>query len=610
MTFPLLSRKTLTLRSAAPVRRPASLCLAVLCCFVVLSCLVAEATAQALPNAAAPAEEFLRQQERERAQRRQQEHEPDVRLAPSPAPAPAPSSPQQEAPLLILPQSETPCIKIDSIVLSGEAAENFQWALEAANRQADGRPDRVLTRCLGTKGINLVMRRIQNAIIARGFVTTQVLAGPQQQAGQLELTLLPGRIHHILFTPDSDPRATMWNAFPARGGDLLNLRDIEQALENFKRVPTAEAEIELVPVQQIDAGPGQSDVLIRWKQGFPFRLSLSADDSGTRATGKYQSNLTVSLDHWWTLNDLFYISFNHDIGGAEFGPRAAHGTHGHTVHYSLPFGYWQLGLTGSSNQYHQTVAGASQDYLYAGESRTNEIRLSRLVYRDAFRKTTVTVRGWTRSSKNFIDDTEIVVQRRRMAGFDAGIGHREFIAAATLDLNLNYRRGTGAADSQRAPEEAFGEGTSRPRLFTADVQFSTPFRLAEQSLRYTAAWRGQWNRTPLVPQDRFLIGGRYSVRGFDGESQLLGERGWLWRNDLGLSLGDSGQEAYLGLDRGRVGGPATTYLVGQELSGSVIGLRGGFRGFSYDVFVGKPLSKPAGFVTAKGVAGFMLNWSM
>ncbi|MGI4849263.1 MAG: ShlB/FhaC/HecB family hemolysin secretion/activation protein [Janthinobacterium lividum] len=569
----------------------------------------AAAQSAATPPGPASGDEFLRQQERERVLREQLERRPDGRLPALPTPA------DQNA-LLRLPEAENNCVPIDHIRLTGDAADQFQWALAAADRLADGSIDRASGRCLGSNGINLVMRRIRNAIVARGFVTAQVLAGAQDRlgAGQLELTLFPGRIHAIRFADDADPRATKWNAFPAKPGDLLNLRDIEQALENFKRVPSVEADIELV-VPQDDAqaqnmAPGQSDVVIHWKQGLPFRLSLSADDSGTRATGKYQGNLTLSLDHWWTLNDLFYLSINHNLGGAEFGPRGSHGTHGYTAHYSLPFGYWLLGLTSSSNLYHQTVAGASQNYVYRGESQTNEVRLSRLVYRDSARSTTLWLRGWNRNSKNFIDDTEVEVQRRRMAGLDFGITQREFIGAATLDIDLSYRRGTGALDALRAPEEAFGEGTSRPRLFNADARFSTPFLLADQRWRYTAAWRAQWNKTPLVPQDRFLIGGRYSVRGFDGENQLVAERGWLLRNDLGLALGQSGQELYLGIDYGKVAGAGTVFLPGDHLSGAVLGLRGWNSGVSYDVFIGQPLSKPNGFSTSKGVAGFMINWSI
>jgi len=236
------------------------------------------------------------------------------------------------------------------------------------------------------------------------------------------------------------------------------------------------------------------------------------------------------------------------------------------------------GLTSSSYDYHQAVARANQTYRYSGNSHNSDIRLSRLVYRDAVRKTGAYLRGWTRESKNYIDDTEVEVQRRSMAGWEAGLTHREFLGEAVFDASVGYRRGTGAMGAISAPEEAFGEGTSRPIILTADAQFGLPFRLGPLAMRYGLNWRAQWNRTPLVPQDRFSIGGRYSVRGFDGEMSLTGERGWLVRNDLGVILGQSGQELYLGLDYGQVGGPSSRLLVGDRLAGAVLGLRAGRHG--------------------------------
>jgi len=112
-----------------------------------------------------------------------------------------------------------------------------------------------------------------------------------------------------------------------------------------------------------------------------------------------------------------------------------------------------------------------------------------------------------------------------------------------------------------------------------------------------------------VPQDRFSIGGRYTVRGFDGENILLAERGWLVRNDLSVGLGFAPAELYLGADYGEVGGRSTRFLSGTRLAGGVLGLRGGYRGFNFDVFVGRPFEKPEGFRTASTTAGFNLNWS-
>ncbi|TCV64257.1 hemolysin activation/secretion protein [Pseudomonas fluorescens] len=544
-------------------------------------------------QAAGPEDELLRQQERERGLREQLESRPDVRLQAAPV----------DEGIERLPAKETPCFAINDIRLIGEASEKFQWALRAANPKDDP----AVGRCLGGGGINLTMKRMQNAIIEAGYVTTRVLAEAQDlNSGVLVLTLVPGRIREIRFEEGTSARANAWNAMPANPGDLLNLRDIEQALENFKRVPTAEADIKIAPARAADARPGESDVVIAWSQRFPARVSLSVDNSGSKSTGKYQGNISLSLDNLLSLNDLFYASVNHDLGGGESGHR---GSDGSTLHYSLPFGYWQLGFTSSEYNYEQSVAGANQTYQYRGESRNNEVRLSRLLYRDAVRKTTAWGSLWTRSSENFIDDTEIGNQKRRMAGWQLGLDHREFIGASILDLGVAYRRGTGAHDALRAPEEDFDAGTSRSQIITADAQLQVPFQVGDQRLRYIGGWRAQWNRTPLVPQDRFSIGGRYSVRGFDGENILSADRGWTLRNEIGLSLGQTGQELYTGIDYGEVSGQSSEFLIGQRLAGAVVGIRGGYKGLSYDWSVGTPLKKPDGFETANVTSAFTVIWS-
>jgi hemolysin activation/secretion protein len=99
------------------------------------------------------------------------------------------------------------------------------------------------------------------------------------------------------------------------------------------------------------------------------------------------------------------------------------------------------------------------------------------------------------------------------------------------------------------------------------------------------------------------------VRGFDGERLLSAERGWIIRNDLGFALADTKQELYLGLDYGEINGPSIEKLVGNQIAGGVVGLRGGYKGLSYDLFMGRPISKPKGYVTADNTMGFSVNYS-
>jgi len=52
------------------------------------------------------------------------------------------------------------------------------------------------------------------------------------------------------------------------------------------------------------------------------------------------------------------------------------------------------------------------------------------------------------------------------------------------------------------------------------------------NLTYDMILHAQYNKTPLTLQDRFSIGGLYSVRGFDGQMSLVGQKGLYIRNTL------------------------------------------------------------------------------
>ena len=172
------------------------------------------------------------------------------------------------APKLVLPEAEYPCFSIRSISLE-DCTGVFAWALAAANPAEDP----AVGRCLGAAGINMLMSRVQNAVMARGYVTTRVLARPQDlEDGHLVLTLIPGRVRAVRISADSDARAELSNAIPIRAGDVLNLRDLEQGLENLKRLPSVEADIRIEP----GGLPGESDLVVVWKQAFPLRLHIAS----------------------------------------------------------------------------------------------------------------------------------------------------------------------------------------------------------------------------------------------------------------------------------------------------------------------------------------------
>lgn len=112
----------------------------------------------------------------------------------------------------------------------------------------------------------------------------------------------------------------------------------------------------------------------------------------------------------------------------------------------------------------------------------------------------------------------------------------------------------------------------------------------------------------MTTLDRFSIGNRWTVRGFDGQLNLAADHGWYLSNDIAWKFPNQQHELYLGIDYGRVSGGGSDLLLGAELAGAVIGVQGNVQGINYHLFAGGPMSKPKGFQTDNTTAGFNLSW--
>jgi hemolysin activation/secretion protein len=545
--------------------------------------------AGAQTNAERDAAEQRRIQEREVQLREQQEKARDVRLN-------VPTSQAER-----LPAQESPCFPIRQIELRGNNAGQFSWVLDQlSGEQKDDSP---LRKCIGAQGVGVLQQRAQEALVAKGFVTSRILVQPQDlSTGNLVFTVLPGTLHQI--RPESGvPQRTLRSAMPMREGDILNLRDIEQALENFQRVPTTQADIQIAPAST----PDQSDLIIQLQTAFPLRASFSLDDSGSKSTGKYQGSATLSWDNPLGLNDLFYVSQGNDAQGGDPGPR---GNQSNTLHYSLPWGYWAFGMTATDSNYYQTITGSTTGYTYSGSSGSTELKASRLVYRDATRKDTVYLKAVERHARNFINGTEVLVQRRASTLWELGLEHKVFLGQGTFQAQVAYKRGTRDFEAIDAPEESSNTGTARPSFYTADLTWSSPWTPWQFPLGYQANLRLQATDVALASPDRFGLGGRYTVRGFDGENSLSGDTGWLLRQDLQWNLGQTAGQLYLALDMGEVDGPNASGLTDRFMAGTAIGWRVQYKKLQLDAFLGRPLHTPPTVRTSASTAGFSLNYAL
>ena len=490
-----------------------------------------------------------------------------------------------------LPADETVRFPIAKIVLENESGRFY--FLRHIARDYEGHE-------LSLKEINEAVGKMNHELMQRGFSTSRVVIPEQNLSeGMLRLVLQIGRIHAVRFAEGSDALYT-YNLFPFREGDILNVRDIEQGIEQAKRLPSQDISVQLLPSDQQQ----RTDVVLTVKRGKNFYATISVDDSGLEDTGKLQWYTSIGVDQIFQRNDILRVGMNLD--GAQDG--YAKGTRGHNVSYTIPYGAHTFTLSYQRSKYHQTVESRPYNFISAGDTNISTFSWDVVLHRSSSMKTSMDIRLKKRNSHSFINDVELPIQAMHQTSLEVGYAERLYLQRNTLYFRLAHRFGLGWLGAQKEKPYADAPKTLY-RMWLLDVDFVHPFEFCHRPATLTTSFHGQWtmDNMRLYGVDMISMGNRYTVRGFDGETTLMGTNGWYLRNELSTQFPKQKAELYLGLDVGAVYGYGTEVYNGHAIAGAAIGLRGAVDTLSYDVFAAAPIIKPEGFHTPNVTYGFSLG---
>jgi hemolysin activation/secretion protein len=155
---------------------------------IAMWCALSTAIAQELPK---PDADLQRQEQQIKELRQRLE-----------AATPVLAAPEQAAGLKKLPTDEAPCFTVQSMQIEGALPAFGDLQQHAAGIAQDDTP---VGKCLGVQGIQIVAERLQNQLIAQGFVTTRVDVPAQDlKSGVLTLSVLAGRLGKVMLQGKND----------------------------------------------------------------------------------------------------------------------------------------------------------------------------------------------------------------------------------------------------------------------------------------------------------------------------------------------------------------------------------------------------------------------
>ncbi len=206
---------------------------------------------------------------------------------------------------------------------------------------------------------------------------------PQQDlaSGTLRIIVVEGRLEGLDSSALASPRE-LTMSFPGRTGELLDLRELEQLVDQLSRLPSRQAQLELVPGSEV----GGSRVRLKGERDKPWRVSATRNNDGDVSTGEQQMGLGLDWDSPLGLADQLNLRANRDA----VTDRWRH-SDSQSLFYSLPWGWWTFTYGYSQSDYRTRNEASGFPFKLDGDSRSHQFRAERVLHRDGVSKTAMSL---------------------------------------------------------------------------------------------------------------------------------------------------------------------------------------------------------------------------
>lgn len=518
------------------------------------------------------------QQERQRLEDkiRSERSSPDVFLQPKAA---APEQPGS---------ADSTCVNVSLIAVQGVNALDMTLI--------DSLSKPYLNRCLTLANINQLVKDISTLYLDRGYITSRAFIQPQRlQQGTLDILVVEGTLENLKSSDGNLTPRQLRGAFPLEEGKILNLRDLEQGIEQLNRLQQNAAELDIQP----GTNTGDSLVAISNRKGRSLHAGASLDNSGSEATGEILAGLSVYWDNPLNSNDSLYLTLSDaQGGGAEAKSRS------YAMAYSVPSGYALFNLSANYFEYQQLVTGAGSDFITSGTTSNQTLGVDYMLYRGQHEKFLVSSNFTHKLSKNYLADVFLDSSSRALYIADAGFTYTYKLDGGLLHSSFTWFKSLDIRDAKTKLSPA--EKSYQFDKYTIDIGLSKNIDLLDRQFLYVGSAQLFYSPQDLVASEGLSIGGRYTVRGIEGEG-LGGNQGGYIRNELSYAIAlASGARIspYWGLDMGGVNAPE--YNRGTtSLAGTLLGVRYAANYLSADCTFAKAIKVPD-FINADR-SGIYLN---
>lgn len=375
-----------------------------------------------------------------------------------------------------------------------------------------------LPSCIEQEELNQFSRVVTQVFIQAGYFKIQISNQSPVDSKQIHLHIEPFRIDNILGASKTiNPNFIFPNY---KDHPYLNVKDLDQALEQINRLSSNQAEIEIYP-------SSENGVTINLKNQMKSRFhgSLMVDNTGQSGTGKIVKRANFSLDSPLGFSDLMM-----------FGGSKSSSSHSAYFSYNLPLGYWLISANISQSNYQSLLQLTNSTAQQSGQTPQDSIRLERVIERkpntisNAFGQLSRT------NTRSELLGSVIDVQSPVITKSQLGFNWTSLFSSASLNTSFEWQRGLGLFNStEDVTDISVDYPHARFDKFLLSANWSGNTLIGNQALIYEHHLFAQYSKQRLYAIEQLSATDRSSVRGLS-DWGAAGDSGVTLHNTYSLPI--------------------------------------------------------------------------
>nr|WP_231984769.1 ShlB/FhaC/HecB family hemolysin secretion/activation protein [Pseudomonas libanensis] len=440
--------------------------------------------------------------------------------------------------------------------------------------------------CMGVTQINRLLAQITRLYVEAGYIASRPYLISAPSAGHpLDIHVEEGYLEAIELADQSLP-VSLGAAFPGMLGKPLNLRDLEQGLDQLNRLRSVDLTADIAPGSQA----GASRIILRSRSSASrWALGLGLDNLGSAGTGRDRNALSLSLDNPLQLGDSLNLSFSDTLN---HGPRYSRST---SLFYSIPYGYWTYSLFASHAEYRSPFKLSRTTLYNSGRTDQVSLRSDRVLWRDQGHQLSANLQLAYKDVDSYLQKAHLDIQSPTLTVAEAGL-NLFWLNSAVWNLDVNYAQGLTWFGADRDANQV---QKNRPKAqfhkYRANLSQWRNGQWSAQPWQWQSQLSVQYSPDTLPAIEQLLVTDDSAVRGYRDNSSS-GAIGAVWRNTLRLPLNSDLPVKItprLGLDNGWV--KREHGAQSQRLSGASAGLNLSWKNVQLDFDYQRNLNTPTGF---------------